>query len=264
MNQTNDNKHYLRGKSSTFWAITSIGVVMAFFGVLVCGLIAGAGVITAMSYWRDESVAAAAPHPEPQADQTVQTKAKPEGASTEGESSTTDETLPEERPAGEVEAITGVEAGALPPKIGNPAANFTLMDLTGQTVSLSDFEGQPVILNFWATWCPPCEAEMPDIHQAYLEHQSAGLVVLAIDMAEHPDTVSSFVEYYELTFPILLDDTQDVGQHYGARALPTTYFIDRDGTISHVYFGQMDEAAIMIGLRKIMPELDTSGSQESD
>lgn len=216
----------LDGRSSRFWLLVAVGLTLAFGGVLVCGLLVGAGVYTVTRLTVPETTS--------NADTAAAETADTAKAETE-----------------EVGAIQ--QEPMSPPRLGNPAANFTLSDLAGNTVSLADLKGQPVILNFWATWCGPCEAEMPEINKAYLKHKEEGLVVLAINLAEHPDTVKSFVNYYDLAFTILLDRDKAVGKLYGARALPTTYFVDRSGTIVHTYYGQMDEEALAIGLQKILP-----------
>ncbi|MFQ5614058.1 MAG: TlpA family protein disulfide reductase [Anaerolineae bacterium] len=137
------------------------------------------------------------------------------------------------------------------PVMNSPAPDFTLDDLDGNRVTLADHQGQPVLINFWATWCGPCEAEMPAINEAYLAHRDEGLVVLAVDVEEHPDTVRSFVEYYDLDFTILTDREGSVTDRYQARGLPTSFFIDRQGTIAHIHIGQMSKADIARGLAKI-------------
>ncbi len=123
--------------------------------------------------------------------------------------------------------------------IGNVATDFQLDNLDGQSVSLSDFRGKPVLANFWATWCPPCRSEMPFIQDTFTDKKWAdeGLVVLAIDIGESSSTVREFVENYGLTFPVLLDSTQDVFLEYYARAIPTTFFIDREGIIQDIRIG---------------------------
>lgn len=224
----------LDGRSSRFWVLVAVGLAFAFGGVLICGLLVGAGVYTVTRLTGPKEI--------------VQVS---EERTTDTDTAAVAEADTAKAEAEEVEVVQ--QDPILPPRLGNPAANFTLPDLAGNTVSLADFKGQPVILNFWATWCGPCEAEMPEINKAYLKHKEEGLVVLAIDLAEHPDTVKSFVDYYELAFTILLDRNKEVGKLYGARALPTTYFIDRSGTIVHTHYGQMDEEALAIGLRKILP-----------
>jgi len=250
MSEVNGEKQQLLGRSPTFWAVATVGVGVVLVGMLICGLLAGVGLFSMTRYLASDPVIAEGVKPEAieaaPASATEATESETDMEVTEAATTELDDMADEEKPV--------LERGAPPPKVGNLAANFTLQDLEGKVVSLSDFKGQPVIINFWATWCGPCEAEMPDIHQAYLKHKADGLVVLAVDMAEHPDTVRSFINYYELTFTILLDRGEDVGRHYGARALPTTYFVDPAGTIVHVYFGQMDEQAIEIGLGKILPQ----------
>ena len=207
------------------WWLAAVGIGLAFVGVLVCGLGAGFGVLLL----------------------TRSNEAAPAAAVEDLDSQAVEADQPGEK---------SVEAKPAAPKLGNAAPGFTLTNLAGESVSLADYEGQPILLNFWATWCGPCEAEMPEINQAYLDFQDEGLVVLAINLQEHPDTVQSFVDYYELDFPILLDRQEEVSRQYQARALPTSYFVDRSGNIVHTYYGQMDEKALYIGLRKIMPDVD--------
>lgn len=124
-------------------------------------------------------------------------------------------------------------------EIGNMAPDFQLDNLDGQSVSISDFRGKPVLLNFWASWCPPCRSEMPFFQDTFTNKKWAeeGLVVLAIDIGESPSTVSKFVDKYGLTFPVLLDITQDVSLEYYVRAIPTSFFIDRDGIIREIKIG---------------------------
>ena len=125
------------------------------------------------------------------------------------------------------------------PEIGNLAPDFQLNNLDGQLVSLSDFRGKPVLVNFWATWCPPCRAEMPLIQNTFTDKKWAGegLVVLAIDIGESPPTVREFVKNYGLTFPVLLDIARDVSLEYYVRGIPTTFFIDREGIIQDMRIG---------------------------
>ena len=108
----------------------------------------------------------------------------------------------------------------------------------GELVALSDFRGKTVILNFWATWCPPCRAEMPDL-QAVFEERAPDddFVVLAIDFEETAAAVSGFVEEFELTFPVAIDTTLEVAEAYGVRGLPATFFIDTQGIVRAVNLG---------------------------
>jgi peroxiredoxin len=127
------------------------------------------------------------------------------------------------------------EAVAVPRK-GNPAPEIELKTPSGETVKLSDYRGQAVLVNLWATWCPPCRAEMPTIEAIYNEYKDQGFVVLAVDMTYQDDAerVPPFVAEQGLTYPILLDETGDVAADYQMLSLPTSFFIDREGIIQDV------------------------------
>ena len=127
------------------------------------------------------------------------------------------------------------------PKIGAPSPPFTLRDLNGKLVSLSDFSGKVVLLNFWATWCGPCRVEMPAMESLYKEMRSEGFEILAISVdAQGTIVTRPFQEAMGLTFPILHDSDYEVGVAYGARTLPISYVIDRQGIIQHRVFGARD------------------------
>ena len=140
------------------------------------------------------------------------------------------------------------------PQVGNLAPDFQLSNLEGQSISLSDFRGSPVLINFWATWCPPCREEMPFIQEIYEEWLDKRLVLLAVDIGESPDTVESFMQSYNLSFPVLLDTNQDVALEYNIRYIPTTFLIDEDGIIQVVKVGAFSSTAeIEKNLSKIIP-----------
>ncbi|WP_071395055.1 peroxiredoxin family protein [Bacillus tuaregi] len=124
-------------------------------------------------------------------------------------------------------------------KVGVKAPDFELKNLAGETVKLSDFEGKKVILNFWATWCPPCKEEMPDMETFY---KQAGdeVVILAVNI-DPQYNVNKFVTDMGVTFPILLDEDDEVNSMYQVLSIPTTYFIDKDGVIRHKYISAMTE-----------------------
>lgn len=127
------------------------------------------------------------------------------------------------------------------PKIGDASPPFTLIDLEGRQVSLSDHRGKVVLLNFWATWCGPCRVEMPAMEALYRDMRSQGLEILAVSVdAQGSQVTKPFQEAMGLTFPILHDPDYEVGGAYGARTLPISYVIDRDGIIRHRVFGARD------------------------
>ena len=134
--------------------------------------------------------------------------------------------------------------GAIPPE-------FSLFNLNGEEVSLSNFSGQPVVINFWATWCAPCRVEMPAIQSRFEKFKDQGLVVLAVDFDEPSDIVSDFRDEFGLTFEILLDPGAEVQQLYRNRAYPTTFFIDPNGVIQVQHFGPMTEGQMDDNLAKI-------------
>lgn len=131
------------------------------------------------------------------------------------------------------------------PRRGAPAPVFTLTDLNGEQHTLSDYDGQVVVLNFWATWCEPCREEMPDLQEVYDTYRDDGLVILGINADEPFDRVVEFVDEYEITFPILLDTRPNVTARYEVNAYPSTFFVDRDGRIRvDTYSGPMTASFI--------------------
>ena len=128
-------------------------------------------------------------------------------------------------------------AQAASTRIGAPAPDFELSLVDGRRVSLSDLKGRAVVLNFWATWCPPCRAEMAALDQAQAGLEDRGVVVLGVNQRESESIVAGFVREQGLAFPIALDPAGIANEAYRVAALPTTYFIDRDGIIRDVVYG---------------------------
>jgi peroxiredoxin len=122
-------------------------------------------------------------------------------------------------------------------KIGVKAPDFELENLSGEKVKLSDYHGKKVILNFWATWCPPCKKEMPAMEEFY---QKAGddVVILAVNIDPQYD-VKGFTDKMQITFPILLDRNDKVNSTYSIMTIPTTYFINEEGLITNKYLTSM-------------------------
>src|SRR3972149_5609247 len=133
------------------------------------------------------------------------------------------------------------------PREGFSAPDFTLDLLGGGQVTLSELRGKVVMVNLWASWCPPCRAEMPAIEKVYRANKERGLEVLAVNstVQDNEADAADFVQNFGLTFPIPLDRTVAVSARYQLRALPSTYFIDRGGLIRSVVIGgPMSEAVI--------------------
>ena len=142
-------------------------------------------------------------------------------------------------------------------RVGKPAPDFSLKTIDGKVINLLDFRGKPVLINLWATWCPPCRDEMPGIQAAYEKYADKGLVVLAIDFTiqDHLPEVEAFIKELKLTFPILLDETGDVSAGlYGMVGLPTSYFIDPQGILQRIQIGGMLPEKLDEYLTEILPK----------
>jgi len=140
---------------------------------------------------------------------------------------------------------TGVPAA----RLGSPAPDFALRRLDGESVRLANLRGRAVVLNFWATWCPPCRAEMPELDA--LAHERPDLTVLAVDVQEDAAQVEGFRTELRLSLPIALDIDGQTWAVYQSRGLPTTYLIDRDGTIRDVQVGPLTRDLLQIKLERL-------------
>ena len=147
-------------------------------------------------------------------------------------SSTGERYGPVDLPAALVPAGASIKAeeGALAP-------DFLLEMLEGDEARLSDYRGQGVVLNFWATWCGPCRKEMPQFIAAYEAHRDEGLVVIGLNLQESESIIRPFVDDFGIDFPVLIDRDGEVGDAYRLIGLPATYFIGRDGVIESLFIG---------------------------
>lgn len=147
-------------------------------------------------------------------------------------------------------------SGRIPaPQAGFLAPDFELKTPQGNSVKLSDLRGQAVLVNLWATWCPPCRAEMQTLETVYNEYKDQGFTILAVNMTyqDDPAAVMPFVEEQGLTYPVLLDETGAVAGAYQLKSLPSSFFIDRDGTIHEVVIGgPMSEALLRTRIEQIL------------
>ena len=139
---------------------------------------------------------------------------------------------------------TNTASKPVPPKAGAPAFEFTLKDLQGRSVSLSDFRGKKVMLNFWATWCGPCRVEIPSMVKLYDEFHDQGLEIVAVNLREDAAKVEQFVRQYDMRFVVLLDKGGVVGANYFVRGIPTSIFVDDEGIIQNVHVGTLSESAM--------------------
>ena len=129
------------------------------------------------------------------------------------------------------------------PIAGYIAPQFTLTSTLGEQIALTDYRGQPVVLNFWATWCPPCRAEMPHFQAASVKYNGQA-TVLGVDQGEPPSIVSDFGSALNITYPLLVDQDNSINRTYGVSALPTTVFIDGEGVVAEVFTGIVNQAVL--------------------
>ena len=138
--------------------------------------------------------------------------------------------------------------------INNQAPDFQMVTLTGENISLSGLRGRPVILNFWATWCGPCRAEMPLLQQIHDEWAPKGLVLLEINWRDKPETIQKFMTEFNLSMNVPMDSDGQVSKTYLIGSIPATFFIDKDGIIRNKVIGAFpNKAAIESSLNLIMP-----------
>lgn len=145
---------------------------------------------------------------------------------------------------GNPEIAEGLEKGEMAP-------NFELEKMDGEKVKLSDYRGEKVMLNFWATWCPPCRAEVPDMQKL---HENKDVTILAVNLLGQEsgiDPVEEFLEDYGVTFNVLLDEDLVVAEKYGIQPVPTTYMIDTEGVIQNMAFGALNYELMVQELDKM-------------
>ncbi len=120
------------------------------------------------------------------------------------------------------------------------APDFTLRDVEGKTHKLSDYRGKVVMINFWATWCPPCRYELPSMQRAYEKLKRSDVEFLAINLGEDADTIFTFTADYPVTFPLLMDLDSSVSNMYPVIGLPTTYFVNPEGQLVYRAIGSRE------------------------
>ncbi|WP_338015871.1 redoxin domain-containing protein [Halalkalibacillus sediminis] len=154
-----------------------------------------------------------------------------------------DYTIQSDSEDSEVEADVGLD-------IGSEAPDFEVETLKGETVKLSDYRGEKIMLNFWGTWCPPCRAEMPDMQKFYEEHDVTILAMNLFDTESSMQDVEDFVEDFGLTFPVLIDEGE-VATDYQVIPVPTSYMIDSNGIIQYKRLGVMNYDMMVQELEKM-------------
>ena len=124
-------------------------------------------------------------------------------------------------------------------KVGDLAPNFTLKSATGANLRLSEFRGEVVLINFWATWCGPCRQEMPVLEKLYSRYRDVGFELLGVSIDENSAKARNMAKRLKVNYPILFDLEKDVSELYDVDAMPTTVIVDRDGRVRHIYRGYL-------------------------
>ena len=133
------------------------------------------------------------------------------------------------------------ELSAVPVQVNFSSPELTLIDIQGSTHSLSDFQGEVVLVNLWATWCPPCKAEMPTLQAYHNKYEDEGFTVIAINDGDPTSDVLQFAKDYKLTFPVWLDPTYSATeQAFKTLNLPSSFIIDRQGTVRLSWVGEIN------------------------
>jgi cytochrome c biogenesis protein CcmG, thiol:disulfide interchange protein DsbE len=135
-------------------------------------------------------------------------------------------------------------SSAIPLAVNFPAPEVQLTDLKNQPVALADYQGQVILYNAWATWCPPCKEEMPTLEVYYQDHKDSGFVVVAIEDGEPVSEVAAFAESYNLSFPVWPDLKYVATTAFKTNSLPTSFVIDRSGTVRLTWTGAITRAAL--------------------
>jgi peroxiredoxin len=145
--------------------------------------------------------------------------------------------------------------GELPvaPELGALAPPFMKHSLNDESVRLSDLRGRPGLINFWATWCVPCQVEMPDLEAVYQQYQQRGMWILAVNLGEMPGVIQEWVNTFGLSFDILRDEQQDVAALYQIRGQPTTYVVAPSGLITQIFYGATNRDAVEAAIAPFFP-----------
>jgi peroxiredoxin len=162
-----------------------------------------------------------------------------------------------------VEVQTAAPASDAAPSgvsVGNQALDFTLQDTAGQSISLAGWRGHPVVINFWATWCPPCRQELPAFQAVYEQYKALGVVMVGIDEREDAQTVASFASQNGISYPLLMDTDGRVGAQYQANGIPTTVLVDVQGIVRARHVGPLstEQLADLLAPLMVSPVVPTT------
>jgi peroxiredoxin len=146
---------------------------------------------------------------------------------------------------GEASTESDLEVGInQPAQVDFPAPSIQLQDLDGKSVTLEDYRGQVVLVNNWATWCPPCRQEMPILEAYFRDHRHQDFTIVAIDAGDPIDTVNNFVESYNMTFPVWIDPSSSALNSFRNNYLPSSYLINEQGQVIMAWSGAVTRTSL--------------------
>jgi cytochrome c biogenesis protein CcmG/thiol:disulfide interchange protein DsbE len=148
------------------------------------------------------------------------------------------------------EPITGLSGITM---VNRPAPDFSLTTFEGDTISLADLRGKPVVINFWASWCPPCRIEAPLIERTWRAYKDRGLVFLGINIQDRQEDALNYMREFDITYPNGPDPTGEIAIDYGVSGLPVTFFIDTKGEVVRRWVGAVENSVLTKAIEEIMP-----------
>ena len=146
------------------------------------------------------------------------------------------------------------EYSSVPLPVKYDAPKLELNNLAGEAESLADYRGEVVMVNLWATWCPPCIAEIPMLQEYYDDHRAEGFVMIGIDSQEKPETVEKYIKTTGVNYPIWIDEAGAAGRAFSSNSLPASFVIDREGTVRLAWAGQISRSMLEKHLTPIIEE----------
>ncbi|MFQ5875157.1 MAG: TlpA family protein disulfide reductase [Dehalococcoidia bacterium] len=149
-------------------------------------------------------------------------------------------------------------------RIGKPAPDFTIASFSGETVSLSDYRGSPVVVNFWASWCGPCRLEAPVLERVWRRFELDGVMFLGVNIQDLEKDARAYIREFDITYPNGPDDTGLTTIDYGVGGIPVTFFIDRDGVVARRYVGALKESRLIAWTEELLAGAPPSGEVESE